>query len=238
MFRRGMLLFIYFLICLQGGQAQESLDQNEFFDPMVKAFQLYDDQQYDAAHALFEEVLNKDNPKYSPEQRDKWTYYKALSNYLGSPQSIEELIQFTKYHKTSEWLNEARIDIGVHYYNDESFLEAINYFAEVDLDALSNDRFSEVHFKKAYAHFVRKDFGVAISLLKKILHLQDEYSFPARYYYGLAHYFEDDLEEAVQSLQKLDAAPAYKDRIPYYISQILFKQKKFSDRLCSDEYCD
>lgn len=223
------LIIIYFFVFGQCLFAQESFHQFTNENAVEKAFQLYDENMFDAAHHQFGLLLNDEVfvNELAYAQKSKISYYKALSALHGNNEDVNEIVLFIENEKTNPWINNARIDVAVHYYNQEDFQESINYFSEVDLDGLSNERFSEVHFKKAYAHFVRKDFGVTISLLKKILHLRDEYYFPATYYYGLAHYFEDDLEEAVSSFQKLSTAAQYQDRIPYYISQILFKQKKY-----------
>jgi TolA-binding protein len=55
------------------------------------------------------------------------------------------------------------------------------------------------------------------------------YAAPAQYYYGHIHYLKGNYESALQEFLKLQKNPVFEKVIPFYISQIYYKQGKYRE---------
>jgi tetratricopeptide (TPR) repeat protein len=55
------------------------------------------------------------------------------------------------------------------------------------------------------------------------------YAAPAQYYYGHIHYLKNDFDTALAEFTKLKTNPVFAKVIPFYISQIYYKQGKYKE---------
>ena len=227
------LIWIFIFVSL-GLSAQESPLSEENQNHLQKANELYDKSLFLAAETLLEKIIEEQFFLESPQNLllTEVKFKKALCGIrLDREKAHFPLLVFVKENPITPFTNLANIELASYYYNDQDYKRALQYFSKVDLEDLSNERYSEMMFKKAYCHFVRKDFGVVESILSQILHLNNEYTIPAKYYYAMSLYFNEDLEGAVAGFREIEREESYENRIPYYISQILFKEEKYEELL-------
>ncbi len=101
-------------------------------------------------------------------------------------------------------------------------------YNSIDTYALPSNQRSEVIFKKAYLNFIKKKFSIAKSQFRSIKDIQNEYYYPANYYYGMCNFFTEKYAEAITSFQKASGSKRYKPYVPYYITSIYFAERDFS----------
>lgn len=231
---RLTMLILMIVLATNGLRGQESPLSEEAMNKIQNAFELYDNALFISAESIFEEILQKHYALESPQNLllTEVRFKKTLCGVrLDRDNAHLSLLAFLKQNPVSPFTNSANIELANFYFKDQDYKRALQYFSYVDLEDLSNERYSEMMFKKAYAHFVRKDFGVVESILSKILHLNNEYTIPAKYYYGMSLYFNEDLSGAVDMFREVENKAPYKERIPYYVSQIYFQQEQYDELL-------
>jgi tetratricopeptide (TPR) repeat protein len=126
----------------------------------------------------------------------------------------------------------AILELGSYYYNQKWYKKCTEMYAMVDLESLSEYDMSEASFKKGYAHFVSKEFAEAKKSLILTTGVNNDFYYPANYYYGLCEYFTNNFQAAVSSFEKVKNNQVYKSFVPYYITQIYFAQNQ-ADKVIS-----
>ena len=121
----------------------------------------------------------------------------------------------------SDWL--------IIFYDKNSWPNCISWYNRVDRFKLTSAELSEYHFKKGYAYYMRKDYESARVEFYEILDVESSYNAPATYYYSHIHYEDKNYETALMGFRAIDDDPLFSDIAPYYISQILFMQKKYAE---------
>lgn len=146
---------------------------------------------------------------------------------LGLAESESELKNYIASHIGNPNIIDAIFEMGDYCYNDKRYDESIYYFDLINKQALSVERKSELIFKKGYCHFVKKEFPKAQYEFAFSRNIRNKFFYPINYYDGMCEYFTGDYKEAVSSFQRVEGSSVYSKHIPYYVSQIYFKEKDY-----------
>jgi tetratricopeptide (TPR) repeat protein len=129
----------------------------------------------------------------------------------------------------SSHVNEAAFRLADYFYDRNNWPKTLSWYNRVDRNKLTTREFSEYHFKKGYAYYRRNDFESARVEFYEILDVESPFNAPATYYYSHIHYEDQNYETALMGFRKIDHDPLFSGIAPYYISQILYMQKKYSE---------
>jgi len=151
---------------------------------------------------------------------------------LDLPEAESKLKDHIAINKGNPQLTDPIFELASYYYNEKLYDDAITYFEMIDIDMLTEERMSELVFKKGYCHFVKKEFEKAQLEFSFSRDIKNKYFYPINYYNGMSEYFTGDYEDAVKSFRRVEGSSVYSKHIPYYICQIYFAQKEF-DKLIS-----
>lgn len=143
------------------------------------------------------------------------------------PEGEKLILDFYENYRPDPLAYQAIKEIANIYYEKKQYLEAINFYNKIDEFNLSEEDRIEVLFKKGYCYFVKKDFENAERSLRPIVGIDSDYYHPAYYYMAMVNFYQGDYENAVNNFFKLEGFGVYKSRIPYYVGQIYFAQKKY-----------
>lgn len=147
----------------------------------------------------------------------------ALSNLrLGNENAEYTIKKNIILHKPSTDMTPGLLALGSYYYNQKQYKKAVATYESLNTDNLPSFDLSEANFKKAYSHFIMKEFEKTKSALEVIKDIKNDYYYPSNYYYGISDYFLGNYDAAVQSFQKVKASDVYRSFVPYYITQIYF----------------
>jgi tetratricopeptide (TPR) repeat protein len=140
-------------------------------------------------------------------------------------------MDFIRTFRPDPEYQEALMDMGDYYFNTEDYEKALEFYNEVPTLGITRQDLAQMQFRQGYANFALKNFGIARSYFKEVAEqsLDGEYYAPSTYYMGLCSFFENDYAQAANSLRNVENNPTYKPYIPYYLTQILFAQKKYQD---------
>jgi TolA-binding protein len=194
-----------------------------------KGLQLYEKEKYAASRKAFDNFL-KGNSDARSEIRSEAAYYRAMSALeLKNDDSEYQVHYFVSEHPESPYVNEASFRLADFFYDKNSWAKCISWYNRVDRFKLSKIQLSEYYFKKGYSYYQRKDHEAARANLYEIQEVESVYQAPAIYYYSHINYEDGNYETALMGFRRIDDDPLFAEIAPYYVAQILYKQKKYDE---------
>lgn len=148
---------------------------------------------------------------------------------LEMPDGEKLILDFIRENAPDPVSNQALIDLANFYYNDRQFDKAAEYYDKVPAGSLNKAQESEVNFRYGYALFAKKEFEKARQKFEKIKNNQNEYYYPTNYYLGLCYFFKGDYNQAINSFRVAEGSSRYRAHVPYYLTQILFAERRFDE---------
>jgi tetratricopeptide (TPR) repeat protein len=193
--------------------------------------ELYNKEKFGAAQKQFDKAIKKINNSDS-EISVNSEYYSALCALELFNKDAEHLLtQFVENHPESPRVRNIYFQLGRYNYRKKRWEKVISWFAQVDMFDLNSSEVAEYHFKKGYSYFMIDDYDNAGKILYEIKDVDTKYTAPARYYYSHIAYSKGDYQTALEGFQRLATNEKFDKVIPYYITQIYYLQKKYSELL-------
>lgn len=155
--------------------------------------------------------------------------YAKLAVRLGKPDGEKLILDFVRRHQPNPIANEALLEMAKYYFNENDLEKAVEYYERIPTSSLSRSEKAEVNFRLGYANFVQKKFREAKSYFTATKDIDGEFYYPTNYYLGMIHFFEGNYDAAIRQLRIAERSPAYKQDIPYYLSQIYFAQRRYNE---------
>jgi len=228
LFRKGVLIFLLFLSC--SFFAQKTLIFTDLYKDYRNGQELYDKMKFSAALDKFGEIVNKiENPL--DELRVNAEYYYAVCALELFNLDAEILLsRFVLEHPDHPKSEKVYFQLGKYYYRRKStYKKAIEFFLKVDPFDLTGDEKIEFHFKLGYALFTRKRVEESRPHFKEVISHESEFKAPAVYYYSHIAYTDENLQTALDGFQSIANNKMFKSMVPYYITQIYYKQEKYDE---------
>ena len=222
------LIILFFIIPLSlSGQKTPVYEYGD--NDYLEGLQLYEKEKYGAARQVFDRLISS-HPDSRSEILSEASFYMAMSAIELRNDDSEYLVHtFISTYPESPHVNEAAFRLADYFYDKNSWAMCISWYNKVDRYKLDTNELSEYHFKKGYSCYQRKDFEAARVEFYEILDIKSAYNAPAVYYYSHIHYEDGNYETALMGFRKIDSDPLFSGIAPYYISQILFIQKKYDE---------
>jgi tetratricopeptide (TPR) repeat protein len=193
----------------------------------MRGLQLYEKEKYGAARQVFDRMI-KENPGSRSEILSEAFFFRAMSAVeLRNDDAEYQVYTFISTYPESPHVNEAAFRLADYFYDKNNWPRCISWYNKVDRFRLKSDELSEYHFKKGYSYYRRNDFEAARVEFYEILEVESPYNAPATYYYSHIHYVDQNYETSLMGFRKIDNDPLFSEIAPYYISQILYLQKKY-----------
>ncbi len=183
---------------------------------------------FNAAYHQFEQVQGLVNP--ASERWAEAEYYKAVSALKASHASGSRMLErFLKEHASSPYKNQALIAMGDYQFEKKQYGALLRTYGEVDPARMSEEERVRMKYQKGYAHLMQEESDLALAEFYAVKDLNQIYSRPATYYYAHIMYLQENYQSALDEFRKLEDDPAFSRVIPLYVSQIYYKQERFSD---------
>jgi tetratricopeptide (TPR) repeat protein len=196
-----------------------------------EALDLFDHEKYVGSKEKFEQYIALEkNPQHA--LRINAEYYRGVcALYLFHPDAEFILEQFVLEHPDSPWKQRAYFELGSFNYQKKTYKKALEWFAYVDEDMLSESERIELKYKRGHSRFETGEKTNARQDFYDVKQVESDYKQAAIYYYSHIAYEQDDLQTALEGFLLLDNDPLFKPLVPYYITQIYYKQKKYDEVL-------
>ena len=225
-----LIRFLILVVLIPGGvHAQKSIKYDQKEELFRKAMDLFEKEKFGSAQRVFEQVREQQQDIHS-ELASNASYYRALCGLqLFNTNAENLLIEFMTEYPESPKVNRARFDLGQYQYRKRKFAKAIGWFEQVDVYNLTNEEIAEYYFKLGYSYFQEDRKKEALKSLFEIKDAETKYSIVAKYYYAHLSYETGNLETSLTYFREIEHQPSFSSVIPYYISQILYKQAKYDE---------
>ena len=223
--RKG--LFIVLLLITVSSVAQQTAIYTDEYKAYNEGQDLYDKEKYSAAQDKFETVVHQIDNRQD-EMRINAEYYFAICALELFHKDAEFLLnRFVTEHPDHPKGKSVFFQLGRHNYRLKKSKKVIEYFNKVDPYSLSEDEKIEYYFKLGYSYFKQKEFDKAKVKFFEIIEKESEYQPPAIYYYSHIAYTDKNYQTALVGFQKIENEAMFKSIVPYYITQIYYKQEKY-----------
>jgi len=195
-----------------------------------KGIDLFNKEKYGAAQEAFKLVIGHYKTVTSLVKADAEYYYAVCAIELFNPDAEYLAKTFIEKYPESPRVQYAHFNFGKYFYRDNRFLEALKQFNEVQERTLKPVDKSEYLFKKGYCYYQAKENDKARDCFRQIKDdSTNKYKSPALYYYSHIEYQNKNYETAYKGFVALKSDETFAPVVPYYITQILFIQKKYQE---------
>ncbi len=191
---------------------------------------------YTVAQQEFYTALTQLRPVPEPEARllrgKAELYYAKSAVRAGQPNGEQLMLDYIRIYMPDPLAAQASIEMGDFYFNQGKPDKAFDFYNILEPADLSPAQRDEIYFKKGYTLFIQKKFPQAKSMLSKVKDLTDfKYYNEANYYYGMCAFFDNNLEDAARSFQRIQNTKQYAQHVPYNLIQIYAAQKDYNNVL-------
>ena len=234
--RARLLAVLLFTVCL-GGSPSLSAQATTLYTDAWRTFKLaeadFQDNLLAKAQREYDEVITMLLPVHQPEAkllRQKAELMRAkIAVRLGKVEGEKLILDFVRRYQPDPVANEALLEIGNYYFNENDLDKALEYYRRVPAELLSADQRAELNFRLGYANFVNKKFPEAKRYFQFSKGSQGEFYHPTNYYLGIIYFFEGRYDAAVSQFRIAEQSPTYGPLIPYYLTQIFFAQRRYDE---------
>ncbi len=224
-------LFISLLLTCISAFGQQTAIYEEPGNKFTRALELFDRDKFAPAHKLFTDLSAQLEGTGSQMETNADFYAALCAIKLKNGDGAHLMEQFLLKHPSASKSQPAHFYLGLHYFGESKWKDAIEHFAIVDPSPLNPEDLSEYQFKAGYAYFMIKDNARASKYFHDIKNTNSKWGSSATYYYAHIAYSENKYETALTEFRRLQKDSNYEDVVPYYIVQILYLQQKYNDLL-------
>jgi len=194
-----------------------------------EGLELFEKEKFGAAIHAFEKSQNAIDDENS-EAYVNSTYYKALCALNLFHKDAEfQLREFVGTYPESAKVKSAYFQLGKYNYRKKKWEKVIYWFSKTDAFSFSNNELYEYNFRMGYAYFRLEKYEKASPYFHELIDIETPYYIPANYYYAHIAYLEGNYETALNGFNKLRDNKKFGVIIPYYITQIYYKQERYDE---------
>lgn len=221
------LVFLTFIFLSANLTAQKTMIFKDQYRVYRTAQGLYDKENFSAAQDKFKEVIQSISNKQDEIRIEAEYYYAVCALELFHKDAEFLLERFVVEHPDNIKAKTVYFQLGNYNYRLKKSKKVLEYFNKVDPYDLSKDEKTEFYFKKGYSEFKLDDYEHAQLDFREIIDIESEYQVPAIYYYSHIAYTENNYQTALEGFQKIASNEMFRPIVPYYITQIYYKQKRY-----------
>ncbi|MEZ4960814.1 MAG: tetratricopeptide repeat protein [Saprospiraceae bacterium] len=177
--------------------------------------------------SAIDQLLPVNEPQWEHLKMRAELGYAKSAVRLDLPDGEKLILDFIRKYKPDPLASLALLEVANYFFNAKKYDKALEFFQQINPRDLSKQQRDELYFKMGYSQFVQKNFREAEANFLQIKDTQNEYFYPANYYYGLCKFFQTKYTDAIKSFRLVERSTEYKPHVPYYITQIYFAQRDF-----------
>jgi len=191
--------------------------------------ELFNQRKWAASYRNFEEFLKNAEPTKAGMIQEA-EYYHACNAYeLRQENAQNLLIAYVTEHPYTPYWDRANMMLGMLEYDAKKFDKALNYFRLVDDTHLVRKEQVDYLFARGYANIETNNIPKALDIFKTLKSMNSPHQAAAIYYTGYCEYRLGNFDAALTDLLVAEKHPEFEDIAPYYVAQIYYSKKNFSE---------
>lgn len=230
MMKTFRLIFVLFLAVLLPEllRAQQTVYYQSVQSELQKARELYSAGDFVSALNLFDQLANK--PENNSDVKAEALYYSALCGLKLDNRNAEEKVkEFMTIYPESSFRNRASFELALYEFDKQKYKSVLRTAEDIDLSGLSHDEIEHFYYLRGYSNFQINKLDTAANDFAQIKDGSSVYAAPSQYYWGHIQYLKGNYDAALHEFLKLKANPRFSKVIPFYISQIYYRQGKYQE---------
>jgi tetratricopeptide (TPR) repeat protein len=226
----------YFIVLCFGLFAWSAMAQKPiaYYDPTIyyrEGLELFHHDKFVAAKEKFEQYIAAESNAQHTLRINAEYYNGICSLYLLHKDAEYQLEKFVQEHPDSPWKGHVYFELATFNYKKRNYKKTLEWFEFVDPKSLTTDERTAFYYKRGHSRLEQGDVANARQDLYEAKQVEGEYQLAAIYYYSHIAYEQNDLQTALEGFQRLENDPNFKPLMPFYITQIYYKQKKYDEVL-------
>jgi len=197
------------------------------FTRFYNAEDLFEKQKYSASQKEYETFIIEQKDNNHPYVIKAKFYYALNSLYLYHSDAELLLRNFLTDYPETIYRPKIYFELAKHYYRKRKYEATIEWLSKMETYDLSEDEKAEYYFKLGYSNFRENNLKASRNAFHEIIASDTKYQAPALYYYSHIAYTEKSYQTALDGFISLKDNPAFKETVPYYITQIYYLQGKY-----------
>lgn len=222
-FKISLLLLITGVFSFQWAFSQRT---ENFKSPLYEyqtAVDLFNKEKYGSAQQYFKYVYESTEDKQHDLKTNSLFYQGVCAAKLDNQDAGFLLQTFIDRYPVHTSVPEARFYLGRFYFARKNYKKAIAQFEEIYESEIQPENVQEYHFKKGYSYFMTEDFDNAKMMFRKAQSEEGPYKDRSTYYIAYMAYQAEQYDVALEDFLTLKDNPDFKNEVPYFLTQIYFK---------------
>ena len=221
-------LFLFALLLFQGLQAQQTGFYQSPGNLYRKAMVLFSEGNYGAAGQMFDEYLDRLPEKQNLKAENAAFYAAECAVKLHENDALVRLTRFLGHYPESAWLPSVKFSIGVAYFQNRRYTQALKVFNQVNMAKLNRMQQLEYDYKKGYCLLRRNKTDEAMAFFQEVMGTKSPFAVPAAYYYGYTQYELKNYKDALKAFLLIKDDPRFKQMVPVYLMYIYYRQTAYN----------
>jgi TolA-binding protein len=222
----NMLVALSFCAFLTGQQTDYHANEESQYR---QALELYRNGKFSVAQLYFDNYLKVHAGENSDLLSNCEYYVSMCAVKLFNNDAESRVLNFLARNPENPLRNDAVFNLANYFYQRKGFNRALEYYNQVDKTRLDREDQAEFYFKSGYCLFQIEDYDKARLAFSQIKDLDTKYASPSLYYYSHINYTQGNYETALDGFLRLKSDSNFGPIVPYYLTQIYFKQKKYDE---------
>ena len=226
-FKLSLLFLMAGVLAVQTASAQRT---ENFKSPLYEyqtAVDLFNKEKYGSAQQYFKYVYESTDDKQHDLRTNSLFYQGVCAAKLDNQDAGYLLQTFIDRYPVHTSVPEARFYLGRFYFARKNYKKTIEHFDEIYESQIQPENVQEYHFKKGYAYFMTKDYDNAKMMFLKSREEEGPYKDRSTYYLAYMAYQNEQYDAALEDFLTLKDNPEFKNEVPYFLTQIYFKEKQY-----------
>ena len=226
-FKVSLLLLMTAFCAVIPASAQRT---ENFKSPLYEyqtAVDLFNKEKYGSAQQYFKYVYESTEDKQHDLKTNSLFYQGVCAAKLDNQDAGYLLQTFIDRYPVHTSVPEARFYLGRFYFSRKNYKKTIAQFDEIYESDIQPENVQEYHFKKGYSYFMTEDFDNAKMMFRKAREEEGPYKERSTYYLACMAYQAEQYDAALEDFLTLKDNPEFKDEVPYFLTQIYFKDGEY-----------
>ncbi len=192
-----------------------------------KALNLYNQQNYGAAKAMFDECVQTSGSERNLLSEDASFYAAESAVKLNEKDALYRLTHFSNQYPESAWLPVVNFSVANLYFQMRRYDLVMQILEKVNPNKLNLDQQAQYYYEKGFCLLRRNKSEEALPLFQKVMNSGSRFAQPANYYYAHIQYNEGSYDEALRGFLAVKDNPKYKSYVPVYLLHIYYEKKEY-----------
>jgi len=186
----------------------------------------FSERKYAAASRCFEDFLTRATNAGQRIEAD--FYLAAAAYYLQSDEASARLEMHADTYPNTPFIAQVDFMRGMLAYREKRYVFALNYWKDIDENALDEHQKVDLLLYKGYALVETKHYEEANRIFSRLKDRGTRYHNAVCYYYAYTEYMLGRYNNARADFENLAELPQYTSIVPYYLTQIYYKEKNYT----------